>query len=123
MTNGRSGKSSMRRAVSLALLLAPAATWGAGEAEQVVEAWVHLTLPALATVPVDERDTARERLRQQQDAVMAELRALGAVEQARVQVVRNALAVRLPRSAVDAARRIAGVRTVTPVRHRDLHRP
>src|SRR5688572_10557473 len=88
-----------------------------------VEVWVQLTLPELASVPAADRDAARRRIAHQQDTVMAALRDLGAVEQARVQLVRNALAVTLPRAALKQARGIAGVRAITPIRHPDLHRP
>ena len=85
-----------------------------------VSVWVDLDLPELATVPRDrpaERDALRLQILAQQDAVMARLRDLGAIEQARVQQVRNALAVRLPGAQLDAARYIPGVRAVRAVRH------
>jgi hypothetical protein len=84
--------------------------------------WVDLELPELATLPRDqpaERAALRLRIQAQQDAVMGRLRALGATEQARVQQVRNALAVRLPVAQLDAARRIPGVRAVRIVRNLD----
>jgi hypothetical protein len=133
MARNRRFPSATRRALTAGVLLAsaaalyaatPAAPRGAGgPVDATVEVWVQLSLPELASVPAADRDAARRRIAQQQDAVMAALRELGAIEQARVQVVRNALAVRLPRAALEQARGIDGVRTVTPVRHRDLHRP
>ncbi|KNZ31394.1 MAG: hypothetical protein AD742_17690 [Methylibium sp. NZG] len=82
--------------------------------------WIDLDLPALASLPAQqatERAALRARILAQQDAVMARLRELGATEEARLQQVRNALAVRLPGAALPAARSIPGVRRVSPVRH------
>jgi hypothetical protein len=81
--------------------------------------WVDLDLPELASVPREdraERAALRKRILVQQDAVMARLRELGATEEARIQQVRNALAVRLPGAALGAARSIPGVRRVRAVR-------
>jgi hypothetical protein len=50
---------------------------------------------------------------------MAQLAALGALEEARVQHARNALAVRLPPAAIDRASRIAGVVSIRRVTHRN----
>lgn len=91
-----------------------------------VAVWVDLDLPELASLPREqeaERAALRRRIVEQQDQVMARLRALGAVEQARVQVVRNALAVRLRPDQIDAARKLPGVRGVHPVRDAELHHP
>lgn len=116
----------------MALLLLPAASFSqaapgapaaAASAPAMVEVWVGLSLPELARVPAAQRRHARQLIERQQDEVMQQLHALGAIEQARVQVVRNALAVRLPASALPQARAIDGVSAVTPVRHRDIHRP
>ena len=82
--------------------------------------WVDLALPELASLPRErraERDALRADILVQQDTVMARLRELGATEEARVQQVRNALAVRLPGAALEAARRIPGVRRLRAVRH------
>lgn len=114
-----SARRTMRRGLLVGLLLAPAAVL----ADAMVEVWVQLTLPELARVPAAQRAQAQQLIERQQDAVMQQLRALGGVEQARVRLVRNALAVRLPASALPRARAIEGVRAVTPVRHRDIHRP
>ena len=87
-----------------------------------VAVWVDLDLPELASVPRGQRaefDALRLQIDAQQDAVLARLRALGAIEQARVRLVRNALAVRLPAAQLDAARRIPGVRAVRPIRNID----
>lgn len=75
--------------------------------------WVTLSEPPLAEGAHDA--AARQRVADQQDEVMRRLQALGAVEVARVRLLRNALAVRLPPEAVPAARQIPGVRGVSPV--------
>ena len=85
-----------------------------------ISVWVDLDLPALASLPADkraERAALRSRIEAQQDAVMAQLRSLGAQEQARVRQVRNAVAVWLPVEQIEAARLIPGVRAVRAVRH------
>lgn len=90
----------------------------AEDGEPQVRAWVVLTLPELASLPreaVAERAALQPRIQAQQEQVMAALRALGAVELGRVQQLRNALAVRLPRAQLAAARRVPGVRSVQPV--------
>ncbi len=87
-----------------------------------VSVWVDLDLPELASVPREqraEREALQGQIKAQQDEVMDRLRALGAQEQARVQQVRNALAVRLPGAQLEAARRIPGVRALRIVRHID----
>ncbi|WP_372528588.1 hypothetical protein [Piscinibacter sp.] len=92
----------------------------------VIEVWVDLSEPELASLPRDalgERVALRQRIEQQQDDVMQRLRLLGAVEQARVQQVRNALAVRMPAAALAQARAIPGVRGVRIVRHRNQPTP
>jgi hypothetical protein len=92
----------------------------------MVEVWVDLSEPELASLPrdaLDQRVALRQRIEQQQDDVMQHLRLLGAVEQARVQQVRNALAVRLPSGALAQARAIPGVRAVRIVRHRNQITP
>jgi hypothetical protein len=91
-------------------------------ADAAVEVWVVLSEPALATVPRDaneQRNALRLRLAQQQDDVIAQLAALGAVETARVQYARNAIAVRIPSDAIDRARKIQGVIAIHPVTHRN----
>jgi len=91
-----------------------------GERSGPVSVWIDLDLPELASLPRGERaerDVMRSKISAQQDQVMARLRELGALEQARVQQLRNALAVRLAPAQFDAARRIPGVRAVRVVRH------
>ena len=89
---------------------------------QTVEVWVVLSEPALASLPRDaanERAELRRRIERQQDDIMAQLAALGAVESARVQLVRNAIAVRLPPAAIERVKKINGVTGVHAVSHRN----
>lgn len=91
-------------------------------AQRLVEVWIVLSEPALATLPREatERRTAlRRRIVVQQNDVMAQLQALGAIESARVQLVRNAIAVRLPPAAIERAKNIEGVVGVRAVSHRN----
>jgi hypothetical protein len=92
-------------------------------APQTVEVWVVLSEPALASLPRDaaanERDELLRRIRRQQDDIMTQLAALGAVESARVQRVRNAIAVRLPPVAIESAKKIPGVIGVHAISHRN----
>ena len=78
--------------------------------------WVDLNLPAVADVPPAERNVLRSNILAQQAQVMRGLQALGAQELARVQQVRNAVAVRLDAAQIDAARALPGVRSVRVVR-------
>jgi hypothetical protein len=84
-----------------------------------LEVWIDLSLPALSSMSDQKsRDALHARIREQQDAVMTELVSLGAVELARVVQVRNAIAVRIPSSALEQARAIAGVERVRVVKDR-----
>lgn len=79
--------------------------------------WVELSEPPVgAATPPGGRAPDRERVLRQQDAVMARLADLGAIELGRVAVLRNALAVRMPASAAQAARDLAGVTAVRVTR-------
>ena len=92
----------------------------------MIDIWVDLSLPALATLPRQDRagrSALRERITHQQDTVMAALRALGANELARVQQLRNAVAVRLPKAVLGEARRIPGVQRLRVVRDRQTNTP
>lgn len=104
-----------RRALMAAVLWPAVAAAG-----ETVDVWVRLTLPGLTAVPPDageaERAAHRARVLAQQDAVMAALRALGGEELGRVEITQSALAVRLPRAQLGAARRLDGVHSVRPVR-------
>jgi hypothetical protein len=85
--------------------------------------WVDLSEPALAGLSrasAIEREAHRRRILEQQDRVAAALRSLGAVELARVQLLRNSIAVHLPRDQVGAAGQISGVLALRPLR--DVHR-
>lgn len=87
-----------------------------------VEVWVVLSEPALATLPRDaneQRKALRQRIVRQQDDVTAQLAALGAIELARVQQARNAIAVRLPSAAIESAKKIPGVTAIRRVSHRN----
>ena len=90
---------------------------------QTVEVLVVLSEPALSSLPraaaASERDELRRRIKRQQDDIMTQLAALGAVESARVQVVRNAIAVKLPPAAIDSAKKIKGVLSVHAINHRN----
>jgi hypothetical protein len=82
------------------------------------DVWVELSLPPAGR---QEHRTPHERILEQQARVMSQLHQLGAIELGRVQLLRNALAVRLPCAQLDAARRLPGVRRLRPVR--DVPRP
>jgi hypothetical protein len=90
---------------------------------QTIEVLVVLSEPALASLPreasADARAELRRRIERQQDDIMKQLAALGAVESARVQGVRNAIAVRLAPAAIDSAKKITGVISVHPISHRN----
>jgi hypothetical protein len=88
----------------------------------LVEVWVVLSEPALATLPVDateERARLQQRIAKQQDQVMSQLTALGATESGRIQQVSNAIAVRMPTEALPSVKKIDGVTTVYPVSSRN----
>jgi hypothetical protein len=91
----------------------------------LLEVWVVLSEPALATLPADATEQRAERQRiivKQQDEVMARIVALGGTESGRVQQVSNALAVRVPASALSSVKNILGVTSVYRVSHRNPHR-
>jgi hypothetical protein len=108
---------------SLIASLVVAAAQVAMGSPQTVEVWVVLSEPALASLPrdaaADERDELRRRIKRQQDDIMKQLAALGAVESARVQGVRNAIAVTLPPDAIESAKKIQGVIDVHAISHRN----
>jgi hypothetical protein len=92
------------------LIMASAAAFGGDK----VDVWVVLSEPPVAASPAAGQ---LERVKQQQDRVMADLKALGATELARVTLANNALAVSIDSSKLPEAKRISGVRSVTAVRH------
>jgi hypothetical protein len=75
------------------------------------------SLPREATA--DERAELRRRIQRQQDDIIKQLAALGGVESARVQGVRNAIAVNLPPAAIESAKKIKGVISVHTISHRN----
>jgi len=77
-----------------------------------MDVWVLLTKPPLAADA-----NASEAIRKQQQSVLTQLHALGAVELGRVSVARNAIAVSIDPARLPEVKRIAGVRSVSPVRH------
>jgi hypothetical protein len=76
-----------------------------------VDVWVLLTEP-----PIASGTSTPEAVKQQQQAVMAELKALGAVELGRVSTARNAIAVSIDQDKLPEVKRLSGVRSVSPVR-------
>ena len=76
-----------------------------------VDVWVLLTEP-----PTASGITTPEKVRQQQQAVMAQLKELGAVELGRVSTARNAIAVSIDRAKLPEVKQLSGVRSVSPVR-------
>lgn len=83
----------------------------------MVELWVELSEPVPATARSSADATRRaEQVAQQQRRVADELRALGAIEFARVRHVRNAIAVRCPEDRLDAVREIPGVLHLRPTK-------
>ena len=81
--------------------------------------WVDLSEPALVTLSRNsdtDREAQRQRILAEQHRVADALRGLGAIERGRVHMLRNSIAVDLPRDQVDAAGRIPGVRALRAVR-------
>jgi hypothetical protein len=120
------GRSMPGRRCWLVGLLSPwvACAWAStgNAADPTVEVWIELTEPVPATAgDAVEAARRRDRVALQQRNVARELQRLGAVEVARVRHARNAIAVRLPRSRLDAARAVPGVQRVRPVS--ELHPP
>ena len=87
-----------------------------------VEAWVVLSEPALATLPIEaaeQRAALQQRIVKQQNDVMTRLAALGATESGRIQHVSNAIAVKVPEAALESVKKIDGVTSVRIVSHRN----
>ena len=92
----------------------------AAEDQRELEVWVDLSVAPLSTArhaSAAEREALRTRIGAQQDEVALALAALGATETGRVQLLRNSIAVRIPRGRIDEVRRISGVSGVRVVRH------
>ena len=104
--------------VCLAAAAVAAADPGAPPAADRVAVWVDLSLPVPRAAAASDVRAMRQALQAQQQAVAAQLDALGATELARVALVRNAIAVELPRQALPAVRQLPGVLRVRPVTHR-----
>jgi hypothetical protein len=94
-------------AAAVAGVSAPA--WADGGGADMVQVWVDLTEPVAAR---DRPQAARVAAQQQQ--VGDALRALGAVELARVRHGRNAIAVRIDRRKLGEVAALPGVRRVRP---------
>ncbi len=77
-----------------------------------IDVWVLLTEP-----PVVSGANNAEAIKRQQQAVLAQLAALGAVELARISRARNAVAVSIEPSKLAQVKKISGVRSVSQVRH------
>jgi hypothetical protein len=77
-----------------------------------VDVWVLLTEP-----PTASGMTTPEKVKQQQQAVMVQLKELGAVELGRVSTVRNAIAISIDQDKLPEVKQLSGVRSVSPVRH------
>ncbi|GCL65188.1 hypothetical protein AQPW35_42690 [Rubrivivax pictus] len=95
-----------------------AAATGAPQASDRVAVWVDLSLPVPRAAASSDVLAMRQAVEAQQHAVAAQLGALGATELARVLLVRNAIAVELPRHALPLVRQLPGVLRVRPVTHR-----
>ena len=94
--------------------------------DDAVDVWVDLSEPELASLPRQrgaEHAALAQRVARQQATVMAALAELRGIELGRVQRLRNAIAVRLPRQALAQARRIAGVRHIRPIQDRHTSAP
>jgi hypothetical protein len=107
----------MLRALAIGTVFVPATAAFGGEQ---VEVWVVLSEPPVAGSPTAGQ---LERVQRQQDQVMAELRALGATEVARVALANNALAITIDSSKLPEAKRISGVRSVSRVRNIEREPP
>ena len=77
----------------------------------LIDVWVLLTEPPLASGTGNPKSVER-----QQEAVLTQLQALGAIELGRVARVHNAIAVSIDQAKLPEVRRLAGVRSVAPVR-------
>jgi hypothetical protein len=89
--------------------------------------WIDLEMLPLSVVPsltAAQRVEYRREIDAQQTLLIERLRPWGAAERARVQLVRNAVVVEVPESALEEIRRLPGVTNVQRVTHRNrIHTP
>lgn len=110
------------RAAPLALIAAPArptASSAAGASNRV-EVWIDLDIPAVAARPALSAEARTQHLGAidaQQSALRQQLQRWAAVERGRVRIVRNAVVVEVPESALEDIRRLPGVTGVSRVTH------
>ncbi|MBK6472024.1 MAG: hypothetical protein IPF94_15300 [Betaproteobacteria bacterium] len=92
---------------------------------QGVEVWIDLAMPPLSartSLSTVQRAAYRQEIDASQSALIELLRRWGAQERARVQIVRNAIVVEVPESALEEIRKLPGVARVQAVNHRNrLH--
>lgn len=81
-----------------------------------LQVWVDLSMPAIAGLLMPSARAAyAQAVNAQQELVLPSLRALGAVELARLRLLNNSIAIELPADAVDAVRQLPGVIRVRPI--------
>jgi hypothetical protein len=103
----------------------PAAS-GVAVASRWIEVWIELDIPAVAARPALTEDERAQHLRAidaQQSALLEQLQHWDAVERGRVRIVRNAVVVEIPESALDDVRQLPGVTAVLRVSHRQRIHP
>ena len=87
-----------------------------------VEVWIDLEMPPLLAKPsltAEQRVAYRHEIDAAQSQLMERLQRWGAEERARVQLVRNAVVVEAPESALAEIRQLPGVARVSRVTHRN----
>jgi hypothetical protein len=87
-----------------------------------VEVWIDLEMPPLLAKPsltAAQRVAYRHEIDAAQTLLMERLQRWEAEERARVQIVRNAIVVEVPESALDEIRKLPGVARVSRVTHRN----
>lgn len=89
---------------------------GAASTGTRLQVWVDLSMPAIAGLLMPSARAAyAQAVNAQQELVLPSLRALGAVELARLRLLNNSIAIELPADAVDAVRQLPGVIRVRPI--------
>lgn len=89
-----------------------------------VQVWVDLTVLPLASAHAvfpGSRAALAHLVDRQQSALTQQLEELGAVEVGRVRIVRNAIAIEVDASQLNRIRALPGVRSVSLVRHAEVH--